>query len=60
MSILGDNNTPIEREDGPEAADVPPTDPSGRVDDEDMVQAPDDDGLGLGAAAAGPGGPGTS
>ncbi len=59
MSTLGDDNTPIEREDGPEAADVPPTDPSGRVDDEDMGRADDDD-LGLGAAAAGPGGPGGS
>ncbi len=55
MSTLGDDNTPIEREDGPETADVPQTDPSGRVDDEDMVRA-----LGLGAAAAGPGGPSTS
>ena len=44
----GDPETPIEREDGPEAADVPQSDPSGRVDDEDLGSAPtDDDGSAL-------------
>jgi len=38
----GDPETPIEREDGPDAEDVPQGDPSGRVDDENLDSAPTD------------------
>lgn len=38
----GDPETPIEREDGPDAEDVPPGDPSGRVDAENLDSAPAD------------------
>ena len=31
-----DPETPIERDDAPDAADVPQADPSGRVDEEDQ------------------------
>ena len=41
MTSQRDDETPIEREDGPEAADVPQDDPSGRVDGEDQVTGPD-------------------
>jgi hypothetical protein len=36
-----DDETPIERGDAPDAADVPPADPSGRVDGEDLDQGPE-------------------
>ena len=41
MTTPADPETPIEREDGPEATDVPQADPSGRVDDEDLDSVPD-------------------
>ena len=41
MTTQNGDETPIERPDGPDATDVPETDPSGRVDDEDLEPAPD-------------------
>lgn len=42
MTTPSDDETPIEREDGPDATDVPQSDPDGRVDDENLDDAPDD------------------